>query len=118
MQKRKSLYLIVIGALLLLVAVPALANGDNVTLPNPIKCETLPCLFLGAIRFLLAGLAIFGTFMFMYGGYLWLTSAGNEKRVQSGKDTLVWATLGLVIILISWQVIKYVLTVLVESGGT
>lgn len=36
--------------------------------------------------------------MFIYGGFLWLTSAGDSKRIESGKNTLVWATLGLVLI--------------------
>lgn len=103
--------------LFLLIVSPVFANGGAVELPNPIKCENFLCLLLGAVRFLLGGLAVFGTFMFMYGGFLWLTSYGNEARIKQGKDTLAWATIGLIITLVSWQVIKYILTVVTQAQG-
>ena len=47
--------------------------------------------------------------MFVYGGFLWMTSAGNSKQVDKGKDILTWAALGLVLIFTSYGLVKFVL---------
>jgi len=36
--------------------------------------------------------------MFVYGGFLWLTSGGNQTQIDKGKKVLVWSTLGVVLI--------------------
>ncbi|MCK4539930.1 hypothetical protein KAU09_02120 [Candidatus Parcubacteria bacterium] len=35
---------------------------------------------------------------FIYGGFTWMLAAGSSEKVQKGKDILIWATLGLVVI--------------------
>jgi uncharacterized membrane protein YjfL (UPF0719 family) len=48
--------------------------------------------------------------MFIYGGFVWLTSAGNEQKVTQGRNILMWAALGLVIIFLAYAIVKFVLT--------
>jgi len=48
--------------------------------------------------------------MFIFGGFTWMTAAGNAEKVKKGKDILVWATLGLVIIFSSYALVKFVFT--------
>ena len=50
--------------------------------------------------------------MFMYGGYVWLTSAGQVDRINKGKDTIIWASVGLVIIFVSTAAVQAVITTL------
>lgn len=44
--------------------------------------------------------------MFVWGGFLWLTSRGEPKQVTSGKETLKWATLGLIIIFAAYTLVN------------
>ncbi len=64
-----------------------------------------------------AGLAAF--VMLIWGGFQWLTSAGNPARITDAKDKITSALLGLLIILSSWlilQVINPELTILKLPG--
>lgn len=61
----------------------------------------------------IAGLAAF--FMLVWGGFEWMTSAGNPARISSAKDRISSALLGLLLILASFlilQVINPELTIL------
>jgi uncharacterized membrane protein required for colicin V production len=53
--------------------------------------------------------------MFIYGGVLWMTAAGSNERVQKGKDVILWATIGLVVIFSAYAIIRFVLMAL--KGG-
>ncbi len=53
--------------------------------------------------------------MFVYGGFLWLISGGNAARVEQGKQILVGALIGLVIIFTSYSLITIVIS-LIRTG--
>ncbi|MFH1661950.1 MAG: pilin [Candidatus Falkowbacteria bacterium] len=48
--------------------------------------------------------------MFIYGGFIWMTSSGNAESVTKGKNTLIWATLGLVVIFSAYAILRFVFT--------
>lgn len=52
--------------------------------------------------------------MFVAGGFVWMTAAGNEERVKLGKNILIWSTLGLVVIFSAYAITRYILTALLE----
>ncbi len=45
---------------------------------------------------------------FIYGGFIFLTSAGNTERVAKGKQTVVNSLIGLIVIFASWAIINFV----------
>lgn len=96
--------------LTLLLALPALAlaQAARPALENPIACPDLACLFKSVIRYFLGLLALFATFVFIYGGFLLLTSGGEPERIKKGKETLFWATMGIVTVIGSWVFIRTV----------
>ena len=47
--------------------------------------------------------------MFIYGGILWMTGGGSSQQVQKGKDTLIWAAAGLVVIFSAYAIVKFLL---------
>ena len=57
-----------------------------------------------AIR--LAGIATF--IMIILGGFKWLTSGGDPKAVESARNTITYAILGLVLIIIAWFILKFI----------
>ncbi|KKR17803.1 MAG: hypothetical protein UT48_C0046G0003 [Parcubacteria group bacterium GW2011_GWE2_39_37] len=86
------------------------AAGAPVTIKNPLKGIDNPQQFIGKI--ISAALGIVGSIalaMFIYGGFTWMTSSGNSQSVEKGKNTLIWAAIGLVIIFTSYSLVKFVL---------
>ena len=46
--------------------------------------------------------------MFVYGGFLWLTSAGNSDQVKKGTGAMLWSAIGIVIIFSSYAILTLV----------
>jgi len=55
--------------------------------------------------------------MFVYGGMLMITAYGNEKRVADGKNTIIAAVIGIVIILTAWILVNTVYQALGYTGA-
>ena len=51
---------------------------------------------------------IVATFMVLYGAFLILTAGGNEERYSSGKKTIFYAVIGLVVIILSSGIVQIV----------
>jgi len=59
--------------------------------------------------------------MVIYGGFLWLTSEGDAKKVEAAKQVLIYAVLGLVVSLLVFTIantIAYVLNINPFFGQT
>jgi len=114
----KNLLLLLVG-----IGVFFLFNGfltetaHAATLPNPMeRMGSTPQQVVGNIIKIVLGLV--GTLslvMFIYGGLQWMLSSGNPEKVKKGRDTLIWATLGLVIIFTSYMLVNFIITAL--TGG-
>lgn len=91
-------------------------TSTTVTIPNPIPCADATCVISQVIKYVLGSIALIATGMFIWGGVLMLTSGGNEKRVEQAKETLAWAAIGIVVIILSWAIIRYLLSSLVNSA--
>ena len=50
--------------------------------------------------------------MFVYGGFLWVTSRGDAKRIEKGKDTITHAVVGFAIILLGYSMINFLIAAL------
>lgn len=90
----------------LLGGLPALAHADTIYLINPLGV-TDPRVLAG--RLIAGVLSIIGSLtllMFVYAGVLWITAQGDAKKVQRGKDIMVWATLGLGVIAGSYVLVQ------------
>ncbi|TAK05126.1 hypothetical protein EPO33_04055 [Patescibacteria group bacterium] len=86
------------------------------TLPNPLGGTTDIRTIIG--RVINAALGISGSIallMFIWGGMLWLTSGGSPERIQKGKNTIVWAVLGLVLIFGSYAILNFVLGAILSA---
>lgn len=65
---------------------------------NPLGSRTIPQLIGFFIQALLGISGSIALAMIVYGGFLWLTAGGNPGRIDSGKQTLIWSVLGLLVI--------------------
>lgn len=69
------------------------------------------------IRWALGLLGLVAVILLLYGGYVWMTAAGREERVKRAKRIIINALIGLVIILLSWAIVSFVLSVAEEVTG-
>ncbi|MBL7021954.1 TrbC/VirB2 family protein [Patescibacteria group bacterium] len=108
MNKKLINFIIAFSILLIIVAIPVQATNIN----NPLTVDS-PQELVGVIIKALLGLT--GTISLIYfiiGGFMWMTAGGNKDNVQKGKNTLVWATLGLVIIFSAYSILTFVFDIL------
>lgn len=95
---------------LALLPLAALAQEAGVTIPQPLGDVSVPVLAGRIVRNLLGILGTVALVMFIYGGFMYLTAAGNEEKVTKGKQTLIWATLGLIIVFFAYAIVNFVVT--------
>jgi hypothetical protein len=62
----------------------------------------------GVIGFMTIGAAIWFIFMFLVGGYTWMTSFGDKHRLEEARDRIVNALIGLVIVVAGWAILALV----------
>src|SRR5680860_168641 len=67
---------------------------------NPLgsNIETPQALIGQIINSVLGVVGSLALLMFVYGGITWMTSSGNQEKVKKGRDVIVWAAIGLVIV--------------------
>lgn len=83
-----------------------------ISLDNPLgnNVGDIPTLIGNVINAVLGIVGSLALVMFIYGGITWMTASGNEKGITKGKDILVWAALGLVVIFFSYALTKFVIS--------
>lgn len=90
---------------------PAIAASQGYTcIDNPLGTDVNVNVLIG--RVINAVMGIVGSLalaMFIYGGFIWMTAAGNNERVTKGKDILIWATIGLIVIFSAYAIVNFVL---------
>ena len=71
------------------------------------------------IRIAIGFLGVIAIAIIIYAGFLWMTSGGNEEKVEQAKKTLTNAAIGLIIILSAFAIASFVLNSLIgaSSGG-
>jgi len=52
----------------------------------------------------------------IYGGIKWITSGGDKAAVESARNTVVGALIGLIIVVLTWVIINFVLGLLGLPG--
>jgi hypothetical protein len=86
-------------------------TGD-IKIGNPLGTTSIPVIIGRVINILLSISGSIALFMFVYGGFTWVTSGGSPDRIKQGKNTMVWAVIGVVFIFLSYAVLSYILKIL------
>ena len=115
------LFLALFGASLGLVSF-AMAQGLDVgtnAVNNTIALSsTDPRVIAGrVINILLLFLGAIAVSLIIYAGFIWMTSNGNEDKIEQAKKILKNAIIGLVIILASWGIASFILSRLLGATG-
>lgn len=87
------------------------AAGGGVYDPN-VKLETVVAGIISSVL-ALVGVALLG--FLLYGGFLWMTAAGEDGKVKKARGVITDAIVGLVIIVLAYYIADYVLARLLEA---
>lgn len=85
--------------------------------PGQPNCEGgNPSVLVGRIiKGILGVVGSIALLIFIYGGFLWMTASGHSDMVQKGKDTLIWASIGLAVIFASYALVKFIFNALAPT---
>ncbi len=91
-----------------------LGYGTNLGLGT----QDLRVTIMRVVQVALGFLGIIAIILFMYGGWLYLSSAGNEEKISRGKQVLINAVIGLVIIFTSFAIVSFIINFLGSATGS
>lgn len=92
-------------------------TGTAAGLSDEQRATTAPIV---AINIINATLTLFGiafTVLLIYGGWLWMSAAGNQDRVDQAKKVLQWAVIGVAIVMVSVSISVFVSNSLISATG-
>ncbi|MBI5765658.1 hypothetical protein HZA71_00315 [Candidatus Falkowbacteria bacterium] len=106
--------------LLILLSVPVLAKAatDNTNILENLnktglgtgKGDDLKVIIGAIVKVFLGFMGIVMVILIIYSGFLWMTAAGDEKKVEKAKEILKNAVIGIIIILIAYSITAFVIT--------
>ena len=112
------LFFLTTFALLYFYISTPIANAQaGVALPNPLGDTNVGRIIGNIITMLIGGAGSIALFMFIYGGFLWLTSAGNAEKIKKGQAIILWSVLGMVVMFSAYIIVRYVLGGILGAAG-
>jgi len=72
---------------------------------------------MNIVQYLLGFLGIIAILIILWGGFTWMTAAGNEEKVGKAKQIISAGIIGLVIIFVSYALVTFVITQLITATG-
>lgn len=117
---------LVVSGLTVLALLLVNSLGANIALAQAIDVETdqpaiiralsggqtgLRGMVLTIVNFFLTFLGLLAVVMVIYGGFLYVSSAGNEENVKKAKQILIYAVIGIILIVASFAIVNTLLGV-------
>lgn len=69
------------------------------------------------IRIILGLLGIVFVILVIYGGFLYMSSAGEGEKVKKAKNVIVYAAIGVVIIVLAYAITTFIVGAILSSAG-
>lgn len=91
--------------------------AQGLVLSNPLgdNVKDIPTLVANIIKAILGLTGSMALLIVIYGGFLLLTSAGSQEKVKKAKDMIMWAVIGIFVILASFLIMQFVFGTLLGS---
>lgn len=96
--------------------VPTACTGEQGKDVNTCGLNELLQVVINIASLIVAATGTAALVMILYGGVLWIISAGSQEKIQQGKAAITAAVIGLAIVLTSWIVVNFIILAL--TGGT
>ena len=89
-------------------ALPAFAQDWTLTPVVPTGDLSVQAVLINIIYWVLGFAGAVAILFLIIGGLQYITSSGNDKRVAAAKSTLLYAVIGLIVILLSFVVVAFI----------
>lgn len=83
-------------------------GGVSVSSLLSTRCYSTGGLITKIIQWLLSLAGSLAVLILVYGGYRYMTSAGNSEAITSAKKIMQWALVGLVVVLLAYTIVVWV----------
>ena len=108
--------IIILGSLSITnIIVGAIGGSVDVPEGTGLTSKPLADILIDLLNVALGFVTVASLGFLIYGGYYWMISGGDEKKVETAKQIIKSAIIGLIVILISWGVITFIVGIV---GGT
>lgn len=87
-------------------------NPQTGAAPSATAQGTLGQNITNIINFFLGLLGLIAVAMLIFAGVMMVTAGGDEQAIAKGKKIIMWAVVGIVIILLSYTIVTFVTTAL------
>ena len=96
-----------------LVSYPAFANGkgdvkQGLNATNIDTTTNLQGVFSNVVNVMLFIIGALAVIMLIVGGIMYVTSAGDSKRVESAKNTILYAIIGIVVAIAAGAIVNFI----------
>ncbi|MBI5037756.1 MAG: Ig-like domain-containing protein [Candidatus Kerfeldbacteria bacterium] len=72
---------------------------------------------INIVQWALGFLGLIAVIFIMYGGFVWMTAAGNQEKVEKAKKIITRAVIGLVIVLLAWAIVTFIVDRALDLTG-
>ncbi len=94
--------------LVVFILIPIVAFAAEQGIVNPLEVETLGALLGKVINWMLGLVGFIALIALITGGARMIMDFGDEEQVKKGKTTIMWAVIGLLVVLLSYAIINIV----------
>ncbi len=84
----------------------AIINSGDIGFNGPKNADSLLGGVLGAVYFWMAVVAVG---YIIYGGYMYMISAGDPGKLKKAKDVLLYAVIGIVVVMVAFVITNFVI---------
>ena len=107
-----------LAPLAVVAQVPEVTNAEFTNISSEFNLGTntdLKHVIINIVKILLGFLGLIAVLIVLYGGFQWMTAAGNEEKVSSARATLTAGLIGLIIILAAYAIAAFVIKTFTEQ---
>lgn len=79
---------------------------------NPLNADSFTELLVNIINWVGGIASTVAVLMVVIAGFQYMISGGDENKTKSAMNTIKWSLIGLLIVLMSWAILKEVLSIL------
>ena len=83
-------------------------TDDNCIEDGAATLRCIPVIFQNIINWILAFAGVVALFLIIWAGIKYIRSGGEEEKIKSARETLTYAIIGLVVILLSFAIINII----------
>jgi hypothetical protein len=86
----------------------AAESAQAVSVPPPTRYTEIKPLIEAGLQWLLSIAGPLALLILIYGGIVYMTSAGRPEKAEQGKRIVTWTLFGLIVVLMSYAVVQVI----------